>query len=115
MPAFAPMLAVIFLLLAIGGALADGRQQLTLPTANGQIAIERVVAPCSQPRPAVLILSGSKGFASSAYDEIGRNLAEAGLDAYLVHILSPADLDAIKSAGSAAARIAYYSKRMPGW
>ncbi|MGO7964834.1 GNAT family N-acetyltransferase [Rhizobium ruizarguesonis] len=44
----------------------------------------------------MLILSGSKGFAAPAYDEIGRAFKAAGLNAYLVHVLSPGDLGAMQ-------------------
>ncbi|KQT01561.1 hypothetical protein ASG42_26440 [Rhizobium sp. Leaf391] len=37
------------------------------------------------------------------------------MNAYLVHFLSAADLDAIAKAGSARARIANYAQRLPGW
>jgi dienelactone hydrolase len=63
----------------------------------------------------VIILSGSKGFGSSAYDEIGRVFSAAGLYTYLVHVLSRHDLDAITSAGNAGARIGYYAQRQSDW
>jgi hypothetical protein len=44
--------------------------------------------------PGRAILSGSKGFAAPAYDEIGQAFKAAGLNAYLVHVLSPGDFDA---------------------
>jgi dienelactone hydrolase len=37
------------------------------------------------------------------------------LNAYLVHVLSSADLDAIASAPGAEAQIAYYARRLPDW
>lgn len=37
------------------------------------------------------------------------------MNAYLVHILSAADLDAIATAGSARARITHYAQRLPDW
>ncbi|MGI2036318.1 alpha/beta hydrolase [Rhizobium panacihumi] len=49
------------------------------------------------------------------YDKIGQTFQAAGLNAYLVHVLSAADLDAIVTAGSARARIAYYAQRLPDW
>jgi hypothetical protein len=60
-------------------------------------------------------LSGSRGFEAPVYDEIGQTFRAAGLNAYLVHVLSATDLDAIAKAGSARARIAYYAQRLPGW
>ncbi len=62
-----------------------------------------------------MILSGSKGFAAPAYNEIGQALRAAGLSSYLVHILSEDDLDAIARAPGPKARIAYYAQRLPAW
>ncbi|MHC1550206.1 hypothetical protein [Phyllobacterium sp. K27] len=44
-------------------------------------------------------MSSSRGFGAAVYDEIGQTLRAAGLNAYLVHVLSAADLDAIATAG----------------
>ena len=91
------------------------RQQYTVPTPDGQVLIESFV-DCSKPTcPAVLILSGSRGFEKAAYDNMGEFLKAEGLNAYLVHVLSPADLTAIIEAGSASARMAYYKRSMPKW
>jgi dienelactone hydrolase len=107
---------VALLALAIGGsAQAVERQQVSIQTSSGGIPVDVFASRQSGPRPAVIILSGSRGFSSSAYDEIGEALNASGLDAYLVHILSPVDLDTIANAGSASARIRYYAKRLPDW
>ncbi|MGO7951909.1 hypothetical protein ACC758_23795 [Rhizobium ruizarguesonis] len=60
----------------------------------------------------MLILSGSKGFAAPAYDEIGQAFKAAGLNAYLVHVLSPGDLGAIATASGAQRRIAYSEQHL---
>jgi dienelactone hydrolase len=91
------------------------RQQFTVPTASGGVLVESFGDCANATRPAVLILSGSKGFGAPVYDEIGQTFRAAGLNAYLVHVLSVADLDAITTAGSARERIAYYAQRLPSW
>lgn len=112
--AFATMLALL-LLAPIGHAQAAPRRQITIPTPNGKILVEHFAGSGTEPRPAVLILSGSKGLAASSYDEIGQMFSASGLDAYLVHLLTPTDLNAIANAGSAGARIKYYDARLPDW
>ncbi|MFJ1311820.1 dienelactone hydrolase family protein [Agrobacterium sp. P15N1-A] len=91
------------------------RQQLTVPTAGGEVTIESFGNCANATCPAVLILSGSKGFGAPVYSEIGQTFKAAGLNAYLVHVLSAGDLDAIATAGSAKARITYYAKRLQDW
>jgi dienelactone hydrolase len=98
----------------MGSAQAGTRQQFTVQTSSGEILVESFLSSAAE-RPAVLILSGSKGFGSFAYDEIGQMFRAAGIDAYLVHLLSPLDQRAIASAGTARARTAYYAKRLPDW
>lgn len=94
---------------------ASPRQQYILPTRDAQVLIESF-GDCNNPTcPAVVILSGSRGFQSTAYDEMARVIKSAGLNAYLVHVLSPADLSVIKTAESASERMAYYTQRLPKW
>lgn len=110
--------AVIFALLAtlfFGHAQAASRQQFTVAIPNGDILIESFASDTDESRPAVVILSGSKGFTSPVYEELAQHFHAAGLDAYLVHVLSPADLGAIASAGNARARIGYYAERLSDW
>ncbi|MGY5776035.1 dienelactone hydrolase family protein [Rhizobium sp. LEGMi135b] len=102
-------------LLAYGNARAGEREQFTVATAAGNVLIEGFASSSDRSRPAVIILSGSKGFASPAYDDLGRSFDTAGIDAYLVHLLSPVDEQAIMRAGSAGARISYYATRRPDW
>jgi dienelactone hydrolase len=93
----------------------SARAQFTVPTPRGRVLVESFGSCASGTCPTVLILSGSKGFGASVYDEIGQTFRAAGLNAYLVHVLSAADIDAIATAGSARARIAYYAQRLPDW
>lgn len=109
------IVALATLLLAVGANAQSSRHQFTVPTPGGSILIENFGDCANAICPAVLILSGSKGFGAHAYDEIGETFRAAGMNAYLVHVLSAADLDAIATAGSARARIAYYAQRLPDW
>lgn len=93
----------------------SSRQQFTVPNASGGVLVESFGDCANVTCPAVLILSGSKGFGAPAYGEIGQTLRAAGMNAYLVHVLSAADLDAIAKADSTRARIAYYGQRLPDW
>jgi dienelactone hydrolase len=110
----AALLASLMLVL-VGNVQAAPRRQISIETPGGKLLVEGFGNGAGEPRPAVLILSGSKGFGAPAYDEIGQTFGAAGLDAYLVHVLSPADLAAIATAGSARARIGYYASRLSQW
>jgi dienelactone hydrolase len=106
---------LVFLAGMFVNAHAASRQQFTVPTPAGRVLVESFDNCANATCPAVVILSGSKGFGASVYDEIGQMLRAVGLNAYLVHVLSAADLDAIATAGNARARIAYYAQRLPDW
>jgi dienelactone hydrolase len=108
---------VIALLLAFpwGNAQAALRQPITVQTLGGHLLVECFSGSTNASLPTVLILSGSKGFGSPAYGEIGQTFLDAGLQACLVHFLTPADLSAIDSAGSSEARERYYAKRQAAW
>ncbi|NTI03080.1 alpha/beta hydrolase [Agrobacterium rhizogenes] len=103
------------LFLACGKAEAAGRSQFNVATPGGNVLVEAFASSSGAARPAVIILSGSHGFAPPAYDELGRSFNAAGLDAYLVHLLSPTDQLAIARTGSAPVRIAYYATRWQDW
>ncbi|MGV1910354.1 alpha/beta hydrolase [Agrobacterium vitis] len=94
---------------------ANARQTAIVKTTQGDIAIETFERRAPQKRPAVIILSGSKGFRSAAYDDLAQSLDKAGLAAYLVHAVSDADLTAIGHAKGAAGRIQYYTNHMAQW
>jgi dienelactone hydrolase len=110
--------AVVLMLLsplALGNAEAASGRQFSVATPGGNVLIESFRSSSGASRPAVIVLSGSHGFVSPSYDELGQSLNAAGLDAYLVHLLSPADQKAIAGAGSSPARIAYYATRWQDW
>jgi dienelactone hydrolase len=104
-----------FLACVLGNAHAAQRQQFTVPTPGGRVLVESFGNSMNTTCPAVMILSGSKGFGAPVYDEIGQAFRAAGLNAYLVHVLSADDLDAIATASGARARMAYYAQRLPHW
>ena len=107
-----------FLLLLIAPPLrADEqpRRSITIAAAHGPVLVEMPGEKTTMSRPAVIVLSGSKGFGSRAYDEMGRKFTAAGLDVFLVHFLSLGDLQALESAGNAASRKRYSAAQMPRW
>ncbi|QXZ80491.1 dienelactone hydrolase family protein [Rhizobium sp. L51/94] len=104
----------VFFLPGVANA-QSARQKFTVPTVGGGVLVESFGDCANATCPAVLILSGSKGFGAPAYDDFGQTFRAAGLNAYLVHVLSPDDIAAIAMAGSAQARIAYYAQRLPSW
>ncbi|MBB3611266.1 dienelactone hydrolase family protein [Rhizobium sp. BK602] len=112
------VLTVVLTLLSFsltGHAEAAARRQFVVTASNGDVLVEAFSSSSGPARPAVVVLSGSKGFASPAYDELGRRLEATGLDAYLVHVLSASDVATIAGAGNARARIGYYAARLPDW
>lgn len=109
------IVTVAISLFAAGANAQSSRQQFSVPTPGGGILVESFGSCANATCPAVLILSGSRGFGASVYDEIGQTFRAAGLNAYLVPVLSASDLNAIATAGSARARIAYYAQRLPDW
>ena len=107
--------ALAVILLASRANAQSDRQHFLVPAPGGPVLVESF-GRCARPTcPAVVVLSGSRGVATPAYGDIGRMLQLAGLDAYLVHILSPADLTAIATASGAQGRIAFYARRMSDW
>lgn len=91
------------------------RPQIIFETAAGRVLIEKITNNQIARRSVVLILSGSKGFVSSAYDEIGHVFDANDMDAYLIHVLSPVDLAFIQNSGSVQERLNYYKVRLPDW
>lgn len=105
----------LFPIFVLKPVMASSRQSITMETAAGPVLIEKLASHMHGPRSAVLVLSGSKGFGSPVYNEIGITFNKAGLDVYFIHVLNSADLSMIGSAANAQIRIRYYKKRMPDW
>jgi len=69
--------ALALSLLPVGANAQTTRQQFTVPTASGAVLVESVGGCASAICPAVLILSGSRGFGAPVYDEIGQTFRGA--------------------------------------
>lgn len=100
-----------------GCSTAWGGQSVTLKLATTQreFLVTGFQNSGTASRPAVLVLSGAKGYGAAAYSLLATDLNASGIDVFLIHYISDADALTIESAGSARARIAYYAKRMPDW
>lgn len=85
--------------------LENGPLDRALATPNGDVLIESFASGTGESRPAVVSLGGSRVFASPVFDDLGQHFSAAGLDAYRVHLLSPADSGAIDC----------YAERLSDW
>lgn len=102
-------------LFAVASPQDSGAKPLSVPGPSGPVLVE-AFAKCGRAAcPAIIVLSGSKGFGAPVYKDLAAELQSEGLAAYLIHALSPADVAAIASAKGAHARIAYYRKQLPHW
>ncbi len=72
-------------------------QKILLPAAERQVHVTYFRAPGNDPRPAALLLHGANGFDSAIanYNAYGAELANNGIDAYLVYYYSDADEDSL--------------------
>ena len=109
------IILLMFPIVLLQKAEASDRRHFTVQTAGGEILVESSPSGESGSHPAVLILSGSKGFGAAAYQEIVQTFNAAGLDAYYVHVPSATELNVIAKAGNAQARIRYYATRQLDW
>jgi carboxymethylenebutenolidase len=81
-------------LFATSGLAADIEgQKISLPTPERAVDMTYFRAPGDNPRPAALLLHGAGGFDGqiAAYDHYASELAQNGIDAYLVYYYSAAD------------------------
>lgn len=92
---------------------AVARDAFDLP--SSPLKVEHFGQAEAKDRAAIIILSGSRGFGSPAYDHIGNRFRDAGFEVFLPHLLTPQDLKQIAAAGTARSRIAYYSERRGDW
>ena len=111
----AALCTLCFICLISTFASAEGTVSLRLSTSQRAFAVEGFTLPGGQPRPAVLILSGSRGYKSDAYRLLAAALNAAGIDAFLIHYMSDADDAKIHTTTVASERTAYYAERMPDW
>ncbi len=89
---------VALALLISGAAKADARETFNLNIGADAVPVDVFARKQETGRPAVIILSGSRGFAPLAYDKIAASLVDAGIDVYLAHLLSRDDLKSIHAA-----------------
>lgn len=108
-------MAMAVVLSAASANAQSSRQQFTVSTTSGDVLVESFGECGRKICPAIIILSGSRGFAAPAYDDLGKTFQAAGLNAYLVHAVSTEDVQAIGAAAGARQRIAYYAQRLPDW
>ena len=111
----AKFLAAACLALMLGGSSAsaadmDG-QKITLAAPERTVDLTYFRAPGDAKRPAVLLLHGAGGFDGqiAAYRKYCTELANNGIDAYLVYYYSPADELDMRRDGNT------FGRRYPAW
>jgi carboxymethylenebutenolidase len=114
----APCLPFSVALLAAKAADAE-KQDITVETAEGLVTVKRYAAAGNALRPAVLILHGRSGPAptprfAAAYDRYASEIANVGIDAYLVSYFSESDAKAMFS-DDGAFRAAVRARRYSAW
>ena len=115
MSRFPAALSLLALLATAWSSPSSAARQILIPTQDDSILVETFPGEAVMPRPAVIVLSGTKGFDAPVYDDMAQTFDKASLDVFLVHFLSPADLVAIGAADSANERIRYYAEQLPAW
>lgn len=108
------VVALVFLVASGTVAAKAASQANYVPTPIGAVRVE-YEGQTNQARPAVVILSGSKGLGSPAYGDLAKTFNAAGLDVVLVHFLTPEDIVRINHTGSASLRKQYYAARFSSW
>lgn len=93
----------------------EGPAHVRFQTATGSVRADHYTASGDVTRPAVIILSGARGYQSGAYAELARQLNRRGIDAYLLHYLTADDLDRILSLSKTGGAKAFIAERSPAW
>jgi dienelactone hydrolase len=111
------LIKAIVIITCISATSVSNAQSVTLKFSTPQrlFAVSAYQLPGAASRPAVLIMSGAKGYKAAEYSRLAASLNSSGIDALLIDYLSDADFAAIENADSASARITYYSQRMAEW
>jgi dienelactone hydrolase len=111
------LIKAMVIITCISATSVSDAQSVTLKfsTAQRKFTVSAYQLPGAASRPAVLIMSGAKGYKAAEYSRLAVSLNSSGIDVLLIDYLSDADFAAIENAGSASARIAYYSQRMAEW
>ena len=86
-------------------------KKITLPAAERPVTVIQFKAPGSNPRPSVLLLHGAGGFDRriAEYNQYASELANQGMDAYLVYYYSDMD-ERFMSNG-----VDIFEQRYPAW
>lgn len=109
------ILFATFLLMAGIVTSVEARQTIAVHTGVDTFRVDVFRQRQEAGRPALIVLSGSKGLDAAAYDEIGAKFMAAGFDVYLPHLLSQEDLTSIASAKDSQSRIEYYNEHRRRW
>ena len=103
----------IMMCFAAGTAFAADIQgkKMTLPSTERQVSVVQFKAPGTAPRPSVLLLHGAGGFGRriADYNRYASDLANQGMDAYLVYYYSDMD-EKYMSNG-----VDVFEQRYPAW
>lgn len=99
MRVFARALLAFGLLPSTANAADIEGRHIVLPAMERQVNVTYFRAPGEAPRPSVLLLHGALGFDAqiAAYDRYASELANHGMDAYLVYYYSPNDQRSMSS------------------
>jgi dienelactone hydrolase len=111
------LIKAIVIITCISATSVSNAQSVTLRFSTPQrlFTVSAYQLPGAASRPAVLIMSGAKGYKAAEYSRLVASLNSSGIDALLIDYLSDADFAATENADSASARITYYSQRMAEW
>lgn len=108
---FAGALLILGLTAVTASAADIQGRQILLPARERQVTVTWFRAPGDAPRPSVLLLHGARGFdgAIADYDRYCSELANRGMDAYLVYYYSAADQRLMTSGTDV------FASRFPAW
>jgi carboxymethylenebutenolidase len=98
-------IALLLLAVSLAGLTGTARaaeiapQKMLLPARERAVHVTYFRAPGDAPRPSVLVLHGANGFDSqiASYNQYGSELANHGIDAYLVYYYSDADIEKLSN------------------
>lgn len=99
----------------VTSAAGEQTQRIRLAQSGHAFDVRAFRAAGTGPRAAVLVLGGSKGYASQSYGLLASTLNGASFDVFLIGYLNPDDDAAIRRAESAKSRIAFYAARLADW
>lgn len=115
MLAFRAIGLVLALLVAQCAWAENGPKSIDFSLKDGRVRVDYFSANFNGKRPAVVVLSGARGYLSKAYEQMAKRLNQRGIDAYLLHYLSEGDLSNIVRLSVSGGTKEYYAKRMKAW